>query len=441
MNQGTPLADALQAIFGPVADQLAVELGVVRRHRTFSGSSLVQTLVFGWLHRPDASAWQLAEMAARCHAVVTPQALLKRFGPRLNRLLEALIARALGQLVAAPPRAAELLRRFPAVWVYDSTVIPLPDDLATTWSGCGGNAGVAALKVQVGWDVLGGALRGSLEAGRCADRAAKLPLDDLVPGSIRLTDLGYFDVGALAELSRRRAFFLTRIQVGTAVFDARGRRLDLWTILEGHPGVTFQCEMCLGVRERLSCRLVASRCPEAVVAQRLERLQAEAIRRGRVLSQRQRRSCGWTVLVTNVPATKLSGAEMTTLYRVRWQIELLFKLWKQGNRLSRPRQGPPERMLGEVYAKLLGGIVQHWILLSSGGERADRSSTKASRWVRESIPALARIVSGGLWRQLGRLTRDLRRELAWTARITPRRQRPSTWQTLGPLADPIPKVP
>jgi len=94
MIQVTQLAIALQAIFAETADLLAQQLGVVRRRRVFTGGSLVRTLVFGWLHRPKACIDQLAEMAARCGAVVTPQALRQRFTPALNRLLEALIERA-----------------------------------------------------------------------------------------------------------------------------------------------------------------------------------------------------------------------------------------------------------------------------------------------------------------------------------------------------------
>ena len=70
--------------------------------------------------------------------------------------------------------------------------------------------------------------------------------------------------------------------------------------------------------------------------------------------------------MTNASAEQLTGQEAYDLYRVRWQIELLFKLWKQGNRLSRFGGSDPERALAEVYAKLLGAIVQHWTLLTSG---------------------------------------------------------------------------
>ena len=38
--------------------------GVVQRERKLSGATIAQTLVLGWLHRPDATLEQLAQVAA-----------------------------------------------------------------------------------------------------------------------------------------------------------------------------------------------------------------------------------------------------------------------------------------------------------------------------------------------------------------------------------------
>jgi hypothetical protein len=430
--QLTPLANALQALFGETADHLARQLGVVRRRRVFTGGSLVRTLVLGWLQRPKASIDQLAEMAARCGAVVTPQALRQRFTAPLNRLLEALIEHAVGQIVVAPPRAGTLLSRFTAVYLQDSTVISLPKEHRSTWPGCGGNASAAALKIQVRWDLTRGGLDGLiLEPGRRPDQRTALQPEALPAGSIWIADLGYFEVATLAGLAARQVFFLSRIQQGTAVFDAQGPRLDLWKWLESVRGQTvFERAIGLGAQHRLGCRLVAFRCPAHVVRKRIARLEREATRKGRAVSQEQRRACRWTVLVTNASAEQLSCQQAYDLYRVRWQIELLFKLWKQGNRLSRPGGSDPERVLAEIYAKLLGAIVQHWTLLTSGWSDPDRSLVKATQWIRDNTVMLATIVSRGWWERLPELIESIRIELSKTARITRRKKRPSTFQTL-----------
>jgi hypothetical protein len=379
-------------------------------------------------------------MAARCGAVVTPQALRQRFTAALNRLLEALIEHAVGQIVVGPRRAGTLLARFTAVYIQDSTVISLPREHRPTWPGCGGNASAAALKVQVRWDLIRGGLDGLiLEPGRRPDQSTALKPEALPAGSIWIADLGYFEVATLAGLAARGVHFLSRIQHGTAVFDAEGQRLDLWGWLEGARGqAVLERAIGLGAKHRLGCRLVAFRCPAHVTRKRIARLERAATRKGRVVSQQQRRACRWTVLVTSAPADRLSCREAYDLYRARWQIELLFKLWKQGNRLASPGGGDPERVLAEIYAKLLGAIVQHWTLLVSGWSDPDRSLVVATRWIRDNAVMLATIVSRGWWDRLPELIESLGIELSKTARITRRKKRPSTFQTLMSSGLPAP---
>ena len=75
---------------------------------------------------------------------------------------------------------------------------------------------------------------------------------------------------------------------------------------------------------------------------------------------------------------------------IRWQIELLFKLWKDEGRLDESRSHNPWRVLSEIYAKLISLIIQHWILLTCCWHVLDRSLTKAARVLRRFALAIAR---------------------------------------------------
>ena len=63
--------------------------------------------------------------------------------------------------------------------------------------------------------------------------------------------------------------------------------------------------------------------------------------------------------ITNVPADILTLAEAMVLLKIRWQIELLFKLWKSHGRVDEWRTKKPARIVCEIYAKLIGLVVQH----------------------------------------------------------------------------------
>jgi hypothetical protein len=85
-----------------------------------------------------------------------------------------------------------------------------------------------------------------------------------------------------------------------------------------------------------------------------------------------------SILITNVPAARLTVQEALIVARTRWQIELLFKLWKSHGQIDESRSDKPWRMLCEVYAKLLAMLVQHWILVVCCWCYPNRSLTKAA---------------------------------------------------------------
>ena len=90
---------------------------------------------------------------------------------------------------------------------------------------------------------------------------------------------------------------------------------------------------------------------------------------------------------------QLSLDESLTLARLRWQIELLFKLWKSHGHLDKSVSANEWRILCEFYAKLLAMIVQHWLLLTSCWGFPDRSFFKAAKTVRQ--PAFSIMIAIG----------------------------------------------
>jgi len=119
--------------------------------------------------------------------------------------------------------------------------------------------------------------------------------------------------------------------------------------------------------------------------------------------------------------------------RCRWQIELLFKLWKQYGRIDQSRSQRPWRILCEVYAKLLGMVVQHWVLLVSCWSYANRSLAKGAGTVRRHALHLAAIVGH---RQLVCKTLEIiQRCLKQGCRIDRRLKEPPTFQLLLQLTE------
>ncbi len=104
----------------------------------------------------------------------------------------------------------------------------------------------------------------------------------------------------------------------------------------------------------------------------------------------------WSLFVTNVPPEKLTLDETFLLARLRWQIELLFKLWKSHGHLDDFATAKPWRILCELYAKLLAMIVQHWLFLTCCWAFPERSLVKAAKTVRQQTLCLALALSNPL---------------------------------------------
>ena len=135
----------------------------------------------------------------------------------------------------------------------------------------------------------------------------------------------------------------------------------------------------------------------------------------------------WNYWITNVPGEMLTLDEALALGRVRWQLELLFKLWKQHGRLGHSRSRQRWWVLCELYAKLLVVLVQHWLVLTSGWQRLDRSLVKAAAAVRKF--ALPLLLAFRCPDRLAELVAVLARCIAG-CHVNRRRSRPPTFRLL-----------
>src|SRR5919202_1255727 len=340
------VAAALQDVLSTIAQHLGHETHFVQRESKLGGAYFVQTLVFTYLANPDATLDELTQTAAALGVEITPSGLTQRFTQAAATLLQDVLAAAVQRLLAADPLAIPLLERFAGVFLEDSTVIVLPEALRELWPGCGtaGEHGSAALKVNLRVDLCTGVLAGlSLHAGRIQARTAAEPLSSLPAGALYLADLGYFSLERLLQISEQ-AYFFSRLPVQTAGFDADGRRWeDLAALLEAH-GPRVELPVTLGVRRR--------------------RLRAAARRKGPAVSARRLALADWTIFVTNAPRALLTLEAAVVLGRARWQIELLFKLWKSHGQIDESRSTKAWRGACGGYVKLVGVVLKH---LGGGG--------------------------------------------------------------------------
>jgi len=332
------IAEAMQTVLTTTADYAGRLTGFVKRKRKLTGSSFVQTLVFGWLGKPDGSIEELTQTAASLGIEISPQGLDKRFNYEASECIKQTLEAAVGTLISDNPVAIPILQRFNSVYIQDSSVVVLPDELCDIFQGCGGSSEIntqASVKLQVRLDMNTGGLNGPyLQAGRVNDRSSILQEKPLPKGALRIADLGYFSLENLSSLNTQGVYWLSKIFSQCQVYDQNGQKWDLVELLSTHCDDKLDIPILLGLKERLPCRMLAVRVPQEVAKERRRKIRANAVRRGKTPSKSQLKLANWTVLITSVPSEFLTLDEAFILLRIRWQIELLFKLWKSHGKID-----------------------------------------------------------------------------------------------------------
>jgi hypothetical protein len=428
----TQVTELLQGLLGEPMGVLARETGCVERERKFSGSTLLSTLVLTVLQNPRPKPRDYQTTAAQLGVDVTENAISQRFTPGLVKFLGEALQRVLGHVLTADAPSTKLLDLFPQVVIGDSTTVSLPDEYAEQFPGCGGayGSGKAALKIQVSWDLRHGRLHVLLEPGRASDAKSPITEIPLPPGSLSIFDLGYFSVERFARVERARGYWLSRLQHGTTVCDVAGKPLALQKFLAKHAkhGVV-DVRVQIG-ENRLPCRLVAVRVTPEIASRRRQKIREKARDHGREPSQEYLELQQWTIFVSNCPERLLKWKEVVVLYRARWQIERLFKLWKSYNHLADRDEGAAaHRQVAMVYVRLIAVIIQHGILLMTVWLDSRRSLWRAAASLRTWMGQLIAVIDDAakVQRVLGRQ----RQSLAKSARVNSRRKHPSCSQLLN----------
>jgi len=422
------LDETIQEVLGKTANELARETHFVQRRSQMDGAHFAQALIFGWMTNPEASYSFLQQMLELSGCDVSAQALEKRMTPQAADFLLSLLHAFMYACIASEPVMTELLDRFEGVYLQDGTVIGLPNALEPLYKGCGGStseSGKSGLRIQARLNLNTGQLQGPwiASAAACERKGAGSMQQEPMPANgLFLTDNGYITLQEMKEHHEHGRWWASHARSDWSLTDAKGIKSSLLEFLKKreNQGVIDEWVMVgsRGSSQQL-VRLVAFPVSKEKQDQQKEREGKHTKKRakgcrGNVAVGKKHRSTkgkshrhrpsqkrmalsGWTILLTNVPKERLQAHEVRVLIRSRWQIELLWRLWKERGQIDIWRSEKLMRVMCEVYAKVIGCIIQHWIILMGCWRNPNRSMVKAS----QVVPAL---VSGYLLSWSGPLT-------------------------------------
>jgi hypothetical protein len=335
--------------------------GFVKRASKMTGKLFLALVTFGSWSDAHTTLAQLAAKVTQLdeRLALSPEAIYQRMNKSALAFLQDMIRCALAKIHVLEKVCDDgLFPSFTKVYLADSTGFALPDSLHDLWPGSGGSAAKAGAKIQAVWDYKNSVFdHFVLTPWNVPDQHY---VDNVVAlaqkGILFIFDLGYFKIKAFARIVAAGAYFLSRLNHQATILSAETGRLqplDLASFLTTVTGNCIEKPLFLGAKERVACRLVASRVPESIVNKRRHLAKKKAKKKGYTPSKSHLALLAWNLFITNVPHTIWEMEAVIKTYPLRWQIELIFKSWKSYLHLASMKTKKEDTTLCYLYGRML----------------------------------------------------------------------------------------
>lgn len=355
----------IHRFFTDQVEKVAKATRFVQRASKLTGTVFLQAIVFNSLEKKEMTLSSLAQSCLDLGVSISEQGVDDRIQAESVAFAREMFNLAMERLRQEIPLGIELLQQFIHIYLVDSSQISLPKSMSELFPGSGGNASTASLKIQLAFDYLLGQFEQlELSSGREPDQGYRGHWSIIQPGVLFLMDLGYFVLDTFKAIDTQGGYFLSRFQSQTGLFDQAGQRLELAQMLSRQSEPLQEYEVRMGSRpqHQIPCRLIAVRLSQKVADRQRQKAKENARRHGRTPNKESLKLLDWALFVTNVPAEMLHTEHVPSLYRIRWQIELIFKMCKSFCALDYVSSYRPHRILTEFYARLIGVILTYFLI-------------------------------------------------------------------------------
>ena len=295
---------------------------------------------------------------------IKKQSIHSKFTDKAVNFVKALVSIQLSKKLSV---SSKVLDMFSSVIIHDSTRFGLPESFTEHYAGYGGRGAPAGAKIQFAYDLKTHQMcHATLGASRANDLTDCKNHEWITKGALVLRDLGYYSHEGLKEIIDKKAFFISKVKPKTALFDLCGKRFDLLKLIASMKksgSMTLERDLLVGFEGRFRARVVFALVPEEIKNKRLKAVAYKARNRNYTVQKEYKVWAGINVFITNVSQEWLAAEKVMDIYRLRWQVELVFKTWKSHYKIDRYKTMRKERMECYLYATLLLILLQ-WRIFS-----------------------------------------------------------------------------
>jgi hypothetical protein len=339
-------------------EEIAKHSEFVKRESEMTGPKFAQMCIGGVTESGlMGSLNELCVLAMKLNADLCTQSLNERFNSKAVRFMEMLFERAIKHRFEDSTLA--IMEDFSQIILEDSTTSQLPPDLANVFRGNGGTGSNAAIKFDYTYDLKASDFSLQLRQGRQPDSSMLLP-DDIPAKSLWLRDLGYFRTDDFKKIAENNAFYVSRLRYDVKIYMSEqedAQPIDLLKMLSKmKPNQVQELNVFVGKVKRFPARLVLQKVPKQVGDQKRKKLRTDKKSR-KNYSKERLKFCDANAFVTNLEQEQWTAHQVMKLYKVRWQIEILFKVWKSTLKIGQVQKMKAERFLCLLYGQLIWAII------------------------------------------------------------------------------------
>lgn len=289
------------------------------------------------------------------------QSLHERFTKEAVSFLQKVLA-TLQEICLGEKLDLKLLKTFSKVVICYSSWWQISEKLKDIFPGFGGASSKALCRLQLAYDFVRGQIDCfSITEGTKNDSVYAFELvEQLCKGALLLVDLGYSSARFFASLQEKGIYFISKLKSTIKVFHPiTKRQINLLKTLKSINVERFEFDILLGLNQdvEIPCRLIGEKVPKEVAQKRRQRHRKLAKKSGETPRKITLELCDWTLMITNIPHKIVKAKQILTLYRIRWQVELIFKQFKSTLQLHRNNTSNHNRLLCEIYGRLIAATI------------------------------------------------------------------------------------
>ena len=424
-QQITEAAQRIEQVLGEeVVNTLGREVGYCQRLRLITPGRLALALLSA-LGGQAVSC--IADLLRSFNALLGTQVAYKPFHNRLAKrqfpdFMRAIAERAwrlwVVKVLGAEPE--QCLGEFQRVVLQDGTSFAVKDTLRHVWPGRFYTVKPAAVELHTTLELLSGSpLKVTLTPDTAAERAQQPPPERLT-GCLYMGDRGYLEKRYLGQVESAGGTFLVRAPQSInpkvlAIHTPDGRDLSA---------------LCDQPLKRIRYHLPR----DVPVDLDVEWKDGKQRHRWRLVLTWSQHHGQYLHLVTNLPRERYDAATVRQIYRLRWQVELLFKEWKSHANLHAFNTANPYLAEGLMWAALAAATLKRY--LAHAAQRAtgvETSTLRAAMSGPHLVPPLIRALRQGFDTLIQAVEKVLRYLAANAQRAHPARDRRKGRSQIGIL--------